>query len=96
MTLDDIKRVLSAERIHLERRFKVTEIGVFGSFVRGEQRQESDVDLLVSFSEPVGFFAFLELEEYLENLLGRKVDLVTRKALKPGIGKNILNDLVTV
>ena len=58
-------------------------IGLFGSYVRGEQSNQSDLDVLVELERPIGFFKFLGLEEYLECLLGLKVDLVTRKALKP-------------
>ena len=72
------------------------EIGVFGSFVRGEAKKSSDIDILVEFSEPVGLFEFMELEEYLEKLLGHKVDLVSKKALKPIIGKYILEEVVIV
>ncbi|MBI5529578.1 MAG: nucleotidyltransferase family protein [Deltaproteobacteria bacterium] len=96
MDIEEIKKTIDAEKPVLAGRFKVKEIGVFGSFARGEQDDGSDVDVLVSFSEPVGFFAFLDLEEHLEGVLGRKVDLVTRKALKPGIGRNILRELVTI
>lgn len=86
------------EKIHqhiplLQAQFKTKKIGVFGSYTRGEQGKDSDVDILVEFSEPVGFFTFLELEEYLEELLEKEVDLVTKKALKPGIGKYILQQV---
>ena len=75
-------------------RYKVKEIGLFGSFVRGEQSATSDIDLLVEFEAPIGLFKFLELEEYLAAQLGRKVDLVSRKALKPRIGRYILKEVV--
>ena len=96
MNVREIKRVLVQHKPVLAERFKVRKLGVFGSFVRGEQNDRSDVDVLVEFSEPVGFFTFINLEEYLQGLLGHKVDLVTRKALKPHIGRNILRELVTV
>ncbi len=60
------------------------------------QKEKSDVDILVEFNEPIGFFKFLELEEYLSSLVGQKVDLVSRKALKPRIGKRILKETVFV
>lgn len=75
-------------------RYNVKEIGLFGSFVRGEQSATSDIDLLVEFEEPIGLFKFLELEEHLTAHLGRKVDLVSRKALKPRIGRYILKEVV--
>ena len=80
----------------LRERFKVKEIGVFGSYVRGMQRSGSDVDVLVEFEEPVGLFDFMDLEDYLSGLLGVKVDLVSRKALKPHIGEHILGEVVYV
>jgi len=55
---------------------------VFSSCVRGEEGKNSDIDIFVEFKEPVGLFEFMDLEEYLENLLGGKVDLVSKKALK--------------
>jgi predicted nucleotidyltransferase len=96
MTVEEIKTVLSLHKPALAERFKVHKIGVFGSYARGEQDETSDIDVLVEFSEPVGFFVFLDLEEHLGNILGRKVDLVSKKALKPRIGQNILRDLVVV
>jgi len=96
LTLAEIKRTLSAHRNELTERFSVKEIGVFGSFVRGEQSGDSDLDMLVEFEKPVGFFKFLELEEHLELLLGTKIDLVSRKALKPRIGERILQEVVRI
>jgi len=95
-SLDEIKRVLERHKEELKEKYHVKEIGVFGSFVRNEARKNSDIDLLVEFEKPIGLFQFLELEEYLSDLLGRKVDLVSRKALKPHIGKRILKEVVVV
>jgi predicted nucleotidyltransferase len=94
--VDRIREVLARNRRELRRRFKVKDIGVFGSYVRGEQRKKSDVDVLVEFEEPVGFFEFIALEDYLADLLGVKVDLVSKKALKPRIGERILKEVVRV
>ena len=71
-------------------------IGVFGSYVRGEQKRESDIDVLVEFEEPVGLFEFMDLEAYLTGLLDVKVDLVSKKALKPHIGQHILEEVITI
>jgi hypothetical protein len=92
----EIGKVLERHKPQLSDRFKVKEIGVFGSYARGQQKEDSDIDILVEFSEPVGFFTFLDLEEYLAGVLGIKVDLVSKKALKPRIGKHILHELVSV
>lgn len=94
--LREKKEILSRHKRELRRRFKVREIGIFGSIVRGEQRRGSDVDILVEFEEPVGLFKFMDLEEHLSDLLGAKVDLVSKKALKPTIGKYILKEVVYV
>ena len=91
--LKEIKKVLAARKGELAKKYGVKEIGVFGSYVRGEQGERSDVDILVEFREPIGLFKFMELEEYLGYILGRKVDLVTKEALKPYIGKRILEEV---
>ena len=94
--LEEVKRILEKHKSIIEKQFKVKEIAIFGSFVREEQKEISDIDILVEFYEPVGFFTFLELEEYLTEILGIKVDLVSKKALKPGIGKYILQEMIQV
>ncbi len=95
-SLEEIKKILEQHKSIIEKQFKVREIAIFGSFVREEQKEISDIDILVEFYEPVGFFTFLELEEYLTEILGIKVDLVSKKALKPGIGKYILQEMIQV
>ncbi|MDK2834139.1 MAG: uncharacterized protein PWQ51_2405 [Methanolobus sp.] len=80
----------------LEERFKVSYLAVFGSYVRKEQTQSSDLDILVEFSEAPGLLEFVELENYLSDTLGIKVDLVLKSALKTNIGKNILNEALPV
>jgi len=94
MTKGKIKEILKENFGLLSKKYKVRTVAVFGSYVRGDQKKKSDVDILVEFSEPIGFFKFLELEEYLSNIIGRKVDLVSKKALKPRIGKHILEEAV--
>jgi len=91
--LKEIEKLVKENKVLLTKQFKVKEIGIFGSVVRGEDKETSDVDILVEFEEPIGFFKFLELEEYLSDLIGRKVDLVSKKALKPRIGKHILREV---
>lgn len=93
LPLREIQAVLRARRVELARDFGVTEIGVFGSCVRGEAVPGSDIDILVEFDRPPGFFRFLELEERLGEWLGARVDLVTRSALKPRIGRRILQEV---
>ena len=93
-SLEEIKKVLSEHKGELREKFKVKEIGIFGSFVRSEQGKRSDIDILVEFEEPPSLFEFMDLEDYLSKLLGLKVDLVTREALKPRIGERILREVV--
>ncbi|MGB7533053.1 MAG: nucleotidyltransferase family protein [Halobacteriota archaeon] len=88
-----IEKIVKENKVVLTKQFKVKEIGIFGSIVRGEEKETSDVDILVEFKEPIGLFKFLELEEYLSGLIGRKVDLVSKKALKQRIGKHILREV---
>lgn len=78
----------------IQEQYNVSEIGIFGSFVRGESTDASDIDILVDFETPIDLFQFLELEEYLSNLTGERVDIVSRKALKPAIGKRIQSEVL--
>ncbi len=84
--LDEIKIILRQHHSELENRFKVKSIGVFGSYVHGAQRKRSDVDVLVTFRGSVDFIQFIQLENHLSELIGVKVDLVAKGALKPYIG----------
>lgn len=96
MTRRKIENLLRKHKEELKKRFKLKEIGIFGSFVRDEQKKKSDIDILVEFEEPIGLFEFMDLEEYLMKILGAKVDLVSKKALKPRIGKHILQEVIYI
>lgn len=76
--------------------YNISYIGLFGSYVRGENTPESDLDVLVEFSRTPTIFRFLHLENYLSDSLGIKVDLVMKNALKPNIGKYILKEVEAV
>lgn len=86
-------RVLQQHRGELATRYNVESLAVFGSYVRGEHDKASDLDLLVEFHEAPSFFEFIRLEHYLGELLGVKVDLVMKNALKPAIGRHILQEI---
>lgn len=92
--IDEFKKRIDAHRKELEEEYSVKDIGLFGSYVKGNQGEASDLDVLVEFSKPVSLFAFTRLQRYLSQLLGVKVDLVMRKALKPKIGERILSEVV--
>lgn len=76
----------------LRTQYHVRSLEVFGSFVRGEAREDSDLDLLVTFNEVPTLFKFVELENHLSDTLGVKVDLVMKDSLKPAIGKRIIDE----
>src|SRR3990172_2618407 len=77
-------------------RYQARRAGLFGSVVRGEVRQRSDIDALVEFPEPIGLFGFVGLKQELEEVLGRKVDLVQYRAIKPQIKDRILAEDVPI
>lgn len=95
-SVQDISRTLFQHKTELKDKFKVKTIGVFGSYVRGEQKCNSDVDVLVEFEEPVGLFEFMKLENHLSDLLGLKVSIVSKKALKPYIGEHIMQEVIMI
>jgi predicted nucleotidyltransferase len=76
----------------LEHQYCVKKIGVFGSYARNEQKDNSDIDIIVEFHRPVGF-QFINLKFFLEEILNKKVDLVTPNALKPQIKEKILSEV---
>ena len=94
--LAEIQEILRQKKPILRERFKVKEIGIFGSFARGEEKDTSDLDILVELERPVGLIKFVGLQNYLSDELGEKVDLVTKSALKPRIKKNILSEVVYI
>jgi hypothetical protein len=80
----------------LSERYGIETLGVFGSYVRQEASPTSDLDLLVTFSDPPGLIKFIELENTLSDYLGIRVDLVMKDALKPAIGKRILEEVLLI
>jgi len=94
-TRDEIIQVLRERRSDLDR-MGVKSLALFGSAVRGEARENSDVDLLVEFHRPVGLFEFIDLKGYLEGLLGCRVDLGTSASLRPQLRDAVLREAVYV
>jgi len=91
-----IAEKLKKRKGQLIRKYDLSEIGLFGSFVRGEQTKSSDLDVLVEFKKTPDFFKFLELEGYLEDYLNLKVDLVRKKAIRSELRNNILNEVIPI
>lgn len=88
--------ILRQQLPSLAEQYNVATMEVFGSYVRHEQRKDSDLDILVTFSKPPSLFKFVRLENHLSDILGVNVDLVMKDSLKPVIGKNILREAVSV
>lgn len=95
-TVAQFLHTLNQQLPTLSERYNVQTLGVFGSYIRQEQRPGSDLDILVTFTETPSLLKFLALENYLTDLLGVKVDLVMQDALKPAIGQRILQEVVTL
>ncbi|HPI03468.1 MAG TPA: nucleotidyltransferase family protein [Candidatus Goldiibacteriota bacterium] len=93
MKINEIKQKLKDKKKELSDAYSISEIGVFGSYIRGEERSGSDVDVLISFNEEPSLYGFIELENKLSELLEAKVDLVEKSALKPAIGRHILSEV---
>ena len=95
-TRQDILSSLKTLKGDVAREYSVKTLGVFGSVARDDQTDQSDIDLLVEFSRPVGFVTFMRLEQFLSDRLGERVDLVTPDTLKPVIRQDVLSEVVYV
>ncbi|MDB9398093.1 nucleotidyltransferase family protein [Microcystis aeruginosa] len=93
-TLEEIKAILIPYKPFLVEKFKIWELGIFGSYVRGEQNKDSDVDILVEFSQVPTLFDLVEIEYSISDKLGLPVDLVDKKSLKAALREQILNETV--
>lgn len=94
--MDNIVALLKKEKSFLKKKYKVKQIGIFGSYIRGEQDNNSDIDILIEKDEPIGLLKLANLQNYLSKLIGIPVDLVLKKSLKPNIEQNILKEVVYV
>jgi len=95
-TLTEIKQILETQKAYLAAEYGVTIVGVFGSYARGEQRRDSDVDILIELERPprISLIGLVELEYYLSDVLGLKVDLAIKKNLRKRMGERILSEVV--
>jgi predicted nucleotidyltransferase len=96
MNIQDLLVKLKELKPIITARYKAKEIGLFGSFVRGEQSASSDIDVLVEFEEEADLFDLMGLALQLEEELERKVDVVPRRALRPELVESVLQEVVTV
>ena len=96
MKRSDVLSILHEKRGELSEKYGVKSLALFGSVARDEARPDSDVDLLVEFDRPVGLFDFIGLQQFLETLLGCKVDLGTLRSLKPRLKDSVLQEAIHV
>jgi predicted nucleotidyltransferase len=95
-SLEKILEVLRQQIPMLAERYNVETLEVFGSYVRSEQKKDSDLDVLVTFEEDPSLLTYIAIENYLSDLLGIKVDLVMKDSLKPKIGQQSLQEAIPV
>jgi predicted nucleotidyltransferase len=97
-SVEEVKAILKEHKDEVTRRYHITEIGIFGSFVRGEQKRRSDVDILVEFHgrDIPGLLKLSEMERYLQRLLKTKVDLVIKSGIRSELKKGILKEVVYI
>jgi hypothetical protein len=93
-SLDAVKRCLTEQKFVLKNKYKISTMGIFGSYVRGQQHDGSDLDILIDYDKAPSLVALIEIENMLSDLLGVKVDLVTSKGLKPQLRQHILDEVV--
>ncbi|MBI5945260.1 MAG: nucleotidyltransferase family protein [Chloroflexi bacterium] len=96
MKQDFVLQILKQNNAELEKKFGVKALLLFGSVARDEATPKSDVDLLVEFNRPVGYFGLFALQDYLEKLLGCHVDLGTPESLKPYIRERVMGEMIHV
>ena len=96
MKSKEVIKILKAQKKELTKEFGVKSLQLFGSVARDEATSSSDVDLLVEFNRPTGYFGLFSLQDYLEKLLDCSVDLGTENSLRPRIKENVMRDLVYV
>ncbi len=94
--IENIKKILADHKDELREKYRITAIGIFGSYIRGEQKKKSDIDILVVFDEPISLLDLVGAENYLSDLLNMKVDLVPKEDLRPELKNIILKETVYV
>ncbi len=94
MHLEEVKNILEEHKEEIKQKYKIKEIGIFGSFTRGEQKKKSDIDILVKFEETPDLLRFIEIERYISRILKKKVDLVRKEAIRKELKERILNEVI--
>ncbi len=95
-SLNEIREILSSQKEFICEKYRITELGVFGSYARGEQTDNSDVDILVDYEIAPTLIMLVELRDYLSQIFGLKVDVVTKNGLKPRIRNRVLSEAIYI
>ncbi|MGB9749840.1 MAG: nucleotidyltransferase family protein [Caldisericia bacterium] len=94
--INEIKKIIEKHREELRRRFKVEKISIFGSYARKEQKEKSDIDILVEFNAPISLLHIVSLENYLSDILGIKADVVPKKNIRKELKDTILKEAISL
>lgn len=94
--LEEIKKILAKSKSKLKKKYSVIEIGIFGSYVRKEQKETSDLDILVEFEKPLSLLKIVSLENFLSDLIGIKTDIVPKKNIRTELKKFILKETILI
>ncbi len=95
-TLEEIKKIIKNQKPILREKYHVSEIGLFGSYVRGDQKKKSDVDILVEFEKPISLLKLVNLENFLADVMGIKVDVVPKEDIRRELKERILKEVVYI
>ena len=96
MQIDEIRSIIKANGPYISKRFRAQIVGIFGSYARGEENKDSDIDILVRFKEGATLFDLVELSGHLEELFGVPIDVVSERALHPMIKDEVLREMVVL
>jgi uncharacterized protein len=95
-TLEEIREMLRAHKEDLRERFAIVDLSIFGSVVRGEAHEKSDIDILLTFSEPVGLIRLIDAENYISDLLNAKADCIPSDEIRPELQQRIFSEAAPV
>ncbi len=95
-SIEEIKSILRKQKLQIRERYGVSKIGIFGSYVRGEQKKKSDVDILVEFEKPISLLKLVNLENFLADIIGIKVDVVPKEDIRRELKERIIKEVIYV
>ena len=96
MSAAEVIEILKKHKKELYKKYNIKSLGIFGSYARGEENPESDIDILVEFSEVPSLFKYMEIERFIENMISKKVDIIEKYSIKKGWEKYILDEIIPI